>query len=385
MGAVPTTAAPAASAPPFLLTTSQGRAARLLMSYVAALLLSSPEAQLLAVVIVIRSTRGGTGNITGQDLRSLKLTDPARLVAEVRGLGWEIPDQLLDGPPELPVAVTVPDLAAGTDHPLPLGKQARTRVSGWTTRTFAAKPLKKTTPAARLAALFLAAHGSPTLPETLPADFPEACRAALPELLEKNFLAELSGDQYRLDAGVRHLAGMVPGPATPSSSALSSPSRRKPARWTPPPIDPDEWAQWKDRARPGLRRHVEAVESCALCSLPRDHVAAAFMSNHVPIPSPRYVLALYNTWKEKHPARGVLAAQFTVAFRAEHGHGPSQGQLCDGLGWNLFRTLRTLVVGRLLANEWLTDTAPVPWTLRPGATANAHGVMLPGHGPHTAP
>ncbi|MFE5628317.1 hypothetical protein [Streptomyces sp. NPDC056543] len=35
----------------------------------------------------------------------------------------------------------------------------------------------------------------------------------LPELLEKTFLAERSGDQYRLDAGVRHLAGMLPHPA----------------------------------------------------------------------------------------------------------------------------------------------------------------------------
>ncbi|MFE5628316.1 hypothetical protein [Streptomyces sp. NPDC056543] len=85
----------------------------------------------------------------------------------------------------------------------------------------------------------------------------------------------------------------------------------------------------------------------------------------------------YNTWKGKNPDRGELAARFTVEFPAEHGHDPSYGQLCTGLGWDLFRTLSNLVVQRLLTNGRLTDTAPVPWTLRPGATANAHGIILP--------
>ncbi|EFL37166.1 predicted protein [Streptomyces viridochromogenes DSM 40736] len=56
--------------------------------------------------------------------------------------------------------------------------KVRSRVSGWTTRTPAAKPVKKTPPAARLAALFLAAHASSKLHGTLPDDLPEP--AALP-------------------------------------------------------------------------------------------------------------------------------------------------------------------------------------------------------------
>jgi hypothetical protein len=66
-----------------------------------------------------------------------------------------------------------------------------------------------------------------------------------------------------------------------------------------------------------------------------------------------------------------------VAFRAEHGHGPSVRQLSTGFGWEMWPPLRLLVVRRLLANGWLADTAPVPWTLRPGSAADAHGIALP--------
>ncbi|MGI5441436.1 hypothetical protein ACQEV4_29885 [Streptomyces shenzhenensis] len=31
----------------------------------------------------------------------------------------------------------------------------------------------------------------------------------------------------------------------------------------------------------------------------------------------------------------------------------------------------------LLANDWLTDTGTVPWTLRPGKTAQGQGIALP--------
>ncbi|WP_037682449.1 hypothetical protein [Streptomyces griseus] len=359
---------------PFLLTTKQGHAARTLLSYVAALPLSSPDAQLLAVTVAIRAARGGVGNLTGIDLRSMKLTDPEQVVADLRGLGWQIPDQLLVGDPESPVSVTVPALTAQSDHPLPFGKQMRSRVSGWTTRTLAAKPVRKASPATRLAALFLAAHASSMLNGTLPSDLPGACRTALPDLLVKNFLTDLSGDHYRLDAGVRHLTGLLPHPADPEEPAAPAPPRRVAEQ---PQISPAEWAQWKAQVSPALRRHAEAVENCPVCKLPADQVATAFTATRPLVPSPRHVREAYGVWKEQHPERGPLAAQFTVAFRAEHGHGPSYNQLCTGLGWNLPRTVRTFIVRRLLANEWLTETAPKPWTLRPGNTAQAHGISLP--------
>lgn len=360
---------------PFLLTTKQGQAARALLSYVAALPLPSPDAQLLAVVVAIRSARGGVGNIAGMDLRSLRLHDPAQVIAALRGLGWQIPDRLLDGDPGIPVPVTVPALTAEAEHPLPCGKQMRSRVSGWTTRTLASNPVKKTPSATRLAALFLAAHSSSKLYGKLPDGLPEACRAALPELLDKNFLADLSRDLYRLDPGVRHLAGMLRNPAAPAPPQLPQRTTERPQ------ISPDKWAQWKANASPALRRHAEAVENCSVCALPLDQVAGAFTAPHVRVPSPRKVREAYGAWKEQYPDRGPLAGRFTTAFRAEHGHGPSYSQLCTGLGWDLPRGLRNFVVQRLLVNEWLTDTAPVPWTLRPGKIAQAHGIALPGQAP----
>jgi hypothetical protein len=86
---------------------------------------------------------------------------------------------------------------------------------------------------------------------------------------------------------------------------------------------------------------------------------------------------LYGQWKDTHPDRGPQTAAFTVAFRAEHGHGPSFRQLGQGLGWDLSHQLRGFVVQRLLANGWLTSTGTVPWTLRPGPAAQDHGITLP--------
>ncbi|MFD7442466.1 hypothetical protein [Streptomyces sp. NPDC059909] len=84
------------------------------------------------MTVAIRAARGGVGNITGIDLRSLKPTDPAQAVADLRGLGRQIPDLLLDADPETPVLVTVPALTAESDHPLPFGTQMHSW--GWDSR-----------------------------------------------------------------------------------------------------------------------------------------------------------------------------------------------------------------------------------------------------------
>ncbi|MFJ7063625.1 hypothetical protein ACIQVA_39320 [Streptomyces microflavus] len=92
---------------------------------------------------------------------------------------------------------------------------------------------------------------------------------------------------------------------------------------------------------------------------------------------PWHVKTAYGQWKDEHPDRGPQAADFTVAFRTEHGHGPSFKQLGDGMGWELPRPVLGFVVTRLVANEWLTKTGEVPWTLRPGAAAQQQGIVLP--------
>ncbi|CAL9480657.1 hypothetical protein SUDANB176_03041 [Streptomyces sp. enrichment culture] len=363
---------------PFLLTSQQGEAAHTLLSYAASLELPGPDAQLVAVVVAIRAARGGVGNLTGTDLSALRLGDARGAVDALRGLGWQMDEALFDGDPATPVPITVPDLARETDHPLPFGKNVRSRVSGWTTKTLSAKPVKKLPPAARLAGLFLAAHSTSKLHGQIPPNLPEACRAALPDLRRKGFLAELSDDRFRLDPAVRHLSGMRR--PTPEEQAAEPPEGATDAVRASTPgfqFSADAWAQWKSSATPALRRHAESVEYCPLCALPPERVAEAFMTPGRPQFFSKNVKAAYGEWKSAQPDRGPRAAEFTVAFRAEHGHGPSYRQLCSGLGWDVKHSLRGFIVGRLLVNAWLTDTAPVPWTLRPGKAAQAQGIVLP--------
>ncbi|WP_257137992.1 hypothetical protein [Streptomyces sp. b84] len=359
---------------PFLLTARQGEAARALLSYVASLPLPGSDPQLLAAVVTIRAARGGTGNLTGADLAALRLTGPREAVQALRGLGWQIGDGIFDSDPAAPpVPVTVPELARETDHPLPLGKHVRSRVSGWTTRALSAKPVKKLPPAARLAGLFTAAHSTATLLGRFPADLPEACRSALPDLLAKGFLAEISETTFQLAPAVGHLAGMRP--PTDEEKAL----RRPAPAWAGPlfAFDADAWERWKTAATPALQRHVESVERCTRCAPAVERVAEGFMLPTRNTFVPRKVKIAYGQWKDEHPDRGPQAAEFTVAFRAEHGHGPSFRQLGNGLGWTLPRPVLGFAVSRLVANEWLTKTREVPWTLRPGTAAQQQGITLP--------
>ncbi|MFF5333859.1 hypothetical protein [Streptomyces sp. NPDC013181] len=366
--------------PPFLLTPHQGESARALLSYVAALPLRSVDAQLLAAVVAIRAARTGVGNLTGTDLRSLRLEDPAGAVADLSAAGWEVPAHLIDGDPDKPAGILVPDMTPGPGHVLPLGKDARSRVSGWCLRTRLAKPVRKGSSAVRLAALFLAAHCSAELVGHAPADLPAACYPAVPVLLEKGFLAEVTGKTYRLAPAVGHLAGLFRTPEEIAALAREAEERRA-AREAAvaPEATPESWAEWKADVSPALLRHVEAVETCRLCRLPFARYANAFMTAPTPLPMPRSGLDAYETWRTGHPDCGREAAQFTVAFRTGHGHGPSYGQLCKGLGWKkLSRELRGVIVRTLIDEGWLTSTPPVPWTLRPGKTAHAQGIVLPG-------
>ncbi|MFG2827368.1 hypothetical protein ACGFWI_07870 [Streptomyces sp. NPDC048434] len=311
--------------------------------------LTDADAQLLAGVVAIRAARGGTGHVPGQDLR---LTDPEGAVAALTALGWQFAGDLLSGDGETPVAVTVPNLA----EELPLSETARSRVSAWMTRTLAAKPLAGSSPAARLAALFLAAHSSNDRAGVLPDEMPGHCRQALPELLSKGFVVDLADGRYLLDESVRHLSGMHP--RSHDSMVLVR----------------VRWEVWKDGVSPALRRHAEAVEHCPLCALPLERVARAFLQQGLSMQVMPKVRTAYAAWKYTQPDRGPRAAEFAATWRAEHGHGPSITQLCGGMGWPLeSRELRAFIVQRLVATEWLTHTFPVPWTLRPGKAGQGSG------------
>lgn len=360
---IPATAAPVVKPKPFLLTPRQGEAARALMAYVASLPLEGADARLLAVVVTIRAARSGVGNLTGQDLRSLRLADPEGAVGALAALGWRRQEALLGEDLVTPVGILVPDLSGRPDPPLPFGKVMRSRVSGWTMRTMSAKPVRKASTAARLAALFLAAHGPADGYGTLPADLPDECRAVLPELLDKGFLAESDGDRYLLSEAVRHLSGARPPSDTPSLVRDDPEAGRL------------SWDAWKDGASVALRRHVEAVERCPDCALSTALVSEAFMRKAVPAQFDEKVRAAHDTWEAKFPHQGPAAAEFAAAFRASHGHGPSVKQLCKGMGWGkMSRELRIHVIRGLIAEGWLTNTDPVPWTLRPGRAAARKGV-----------
>ncbi|MEU2484292.1 hypothetical protein ACIQGA_18275 [[Kitasatospora] papulosa] len=353
-------AVPVVAPKPFLLTPHQGEAARALLVYVSALPLTTADAQLLATVVAIRAARSGVGNLTGQDVRTLRLADPEGAVTAFASLGWQGHEALLGGDMVTPVGVTVPDLASRPDARLPFGKVMRSRVSGWTVRTLSAKPVKKTSTAARLAALFLAAHGPADEHGALPAHLPDHCRAALPELLEKGFLREFDGERYLLADAVRHLAGMRPLPDV------------RPGARDEPEEEGPSWQEWKDRASVALRRHVEAVEGCPECALSTARVSEAFMRKALPAQFGEKARTAYGVWAAKYPDQGPAAAEAAAAFRAAHGHGPSVKQLCKALGWGkMSRELRIHVIRRLIAEGWLTNTDPVPWTLRPGKAAQA--------------
>lgn len=88
-------AVPVVAPKPFLLTPHQGEAARALLVYVSALPLTTADAQLLATVVAIRAARSGVGNLTGQDVRTLRLADPEGAVTAFASLGWQGHEALL--------------------------------------------------------------------------------------------------------------------------------------------------------------------------------------------------------------------------------------------------------------------------------------------------
>lgn len=131
--------------------------------------LPGPEARLLVLMLTLRTARAGTGNLVGQDLAGLGLTDPEPLVEQLTRCDWlRLPgtaSDLLASRPESPVSVTVPSLVPGGDDPVPFdfGKKVRAKLSGWAQRVVSDKKLRKgKVPApVRLLALTLATQTDP--------------------------------------------------------------------------------------------------------------------------------------------------------------------------------------------------------------------------------
>lgn len=126
--------------------------------------LPGPEARLLALMLTLRTAHTGTGNLVGQDVNALNLTDPRDLVEKLTGCGWlSLPgtvDDLLASRPENPTPITVPSLVPpeGGTGPFTFGRKMRPKLSGWAQRVVTDKKLRKTkaTAGPRLLALTLA-------------------------------------------------------------------------------------------------------------------------------------------------------------------------------------------------------------------------------------
>ncbi|MGW2278420.1 hypothetical protein [Streptomyces sp. NPDC001770] len=130
--------------------------------------LPGAEARLLTVMLTLRTAHTGSGNVVGQDLNALNLTDPDCLLAELAECGWlSLPGaagDILAARPENPVPVTVPSLVPSADGtgPLTFGRKMRPKLSGWAQRVVSDKKLRKSksSPATRMLALTLAARTS---------------------------------------------------------------------------------------------------------------------------------------------------------------------------------------------------------------------------------
>ncbi|MFC7924614.1 hypothetical protein [Streptomyces cinereoruber] len=124
--------------------------------------LPGPEARLLTLMLTLRIACAGTGNLVGQDVTGLGLSDPEGLLGELAGCGWLVlpgtTGDLLASRPENPTSLTVPSLTPHEDAPNPFefGKKTRSKLSGWAQKAVADKKLRKSTAPVRLLALTLA-------------------------------------------------------------------------------------------------------------------------------------------------------------------------------------------------------------------------------------
>lgn len=279
---------------------------------------ATPDGRLLALTFAVRGAVRGRANLTGQDLRMLRLEEPRAALVELTSTGW------LDATPEAVIEADAAhpalcDLPGMRDQLWTVGNGVRSRASGWLSRALAHKKLRKKPNRLRLVAAHLTLHADHGGAVSVPVeDVVDACALSGAEELSEllTWLAEVSWIEGPAADG---------GTVTARLTEITLPLAVRPAPpRTPPKQEP--------------------------ATTPLD----------VPVPD---------------RARGLLdgreaeVAGWVADYRGEHGHGPSWAAIATTFGWpprqapdhdvthEVFRLLRE--------GGWLTGFG-VPFGLRAG-------------------
>ncbi|MER7697635.1 hypothetical protein [Streptomyces sp. NPDC096095] len=124
--------------------------------------LPGPDARLLVVMLTLRTAHSGIGNLVGQDLKGLPLSDAEHLVGQLLECGWlgiaGTVEELIASRPECPTRISVPSLTPdeGDPGPFTFGRKMRPKLSGWAQRVVGEKKLRKAKTAAEVRLLALA-------------------------------------------------------------------------------------------------------------------------------------------------------------------------------------------------------------------------------------
>ena len=109
--------------------------------------LPGPEARLLVLMLTLRTAHTGTGNLVGQDVNGLGLTDPRDLVEKLTGCGWSsfatVTGTATDWLPAVTVSVAAPFFAPRSHSP-----SATVSTSGRSSLASAAQVRSRTVPLA---------------------------------------------------------------------------------------------------------------------------------------------------------------------------------------------------------------------------------------------
>ena len=286
---------------------------------------SNPDSRLLALTCAIRAAVRGYAHLLDNDMRVLRLEDPAACLRELTVDGWldTTPEKVLSADPMHPAVCYLPSFQG---NPWQLGNGERARASGWLSRALSHRKMRKKPNRLRLTGAYLAAYSDPDGNIALPAEeIVQACSLSGPvelvELLE--WLVRLQCitppdlTRERVEVSLTEVTGWM----APVPIPAPTPPRITPAST---PLDV-----------PAVDRAHDLVDGCE-----------------------------------------AQVARWVGTYRDEHGHGPSWTRVCDAFGWPSRRApdhdVTDEIFRHLREKEWLVGFG-APFALRPGPALVDHG------------